>query len=296
MTGDTVTSEIRGTFHGDASSVWLGESIRHPNGEWIDIPAKEINLNESGSSRFRITSELTLPDDLEQTGPYEHRLSLWDRIPHEPGAERLFTTGTEDDLVVFHKKETFSDWPSTAGWSAASHRVGRTTFDPANVRTSSDRSGLEIMMQTAARKGGEIRTDERLSYGSYEIRMQVPDHPGTLTGFFFYDAPDFFHEIDIEVMNNPSGEVWFTTYEGGRQRHATKETYDFDPTDGVHVYRIDYFEDYVAFFINGQEMKRFTDGYSHQPMQLMVNYWEPSWLESAEEKEDTYVQIDWVMY
>lgn len=292
--GDDTSAEISGQWHDEPQTVWIGESIQDPLGNWLDFPAYEQRHEDEEDPILTIQTPSAFDESSMISGPYTHVVSIWDRDPSQDGAVRLMRAETSEALTYFNQRERFRDWPDTDGWYAADHGIGQTSFEPGQVSFDDEQNAL--LIHKDSKTGGEIRTEERLSYGSYQIAMRVPDHPGTLTGFFFYETPDFHHEIDIEVMNDPSGEVWFTTYQGGEERHATKETYDFDPTDGVHVYRIDYFPDYVAFFINGEEMKRFSDGYSHEPMQLMVNYWEPTWLDGAGDKDETYVQIDWVMY
>ena len=53
-------------------------------------------------------------------------------------------------------------------------------------------------------------------------RLQVPDAPSSITGFFLYAPPDYASEIDIELYNDPRGLVMFTTYAGGRQTHPSR--------------------------------------------------------------------------
>ena len=53
--------------------------------------------------------------------------------------------------------------------------------------------------------------------------MKLPHAPTSITGFFLYRAPDLEREIDIEVFNDPTGRVMFTTYSGGRQTHTVKK-------------------------------------------------------------------------
>ncbi|ADI00416.1 glycoside hydrolase family 16 protein [Salisediminibacterium selenitireducens] len=294
LQGDDTSAEITGQWLDEPQTVWIGESLRDPLGNWIDFPAYEQRPEDGEDNAFTIQTPPAFDESPAVSGPYTHVLSIWDQDPSQDGAVRLMRAETNEALTYFNQRERFSDWPDTAGWYAADHAIGQTSFEPGQVSFDDGQNRLLIHKDSGI--GGEIRTEERFSYGSYQIAMRVPDHPGTLTGFFFYETPDFHHEIDIEVMNNPSGEVWFTTYQGGQERHASKETYDFDPTDGVHIYRIDYFPDYVAFFINGEEHARFEDGYSHEPMQLMVNYWEPTWLRGARDMDQGTLYIESIMY
>lgn len=274
--------------------LWIGESLRDASGEWHDFPASPSipKLEENGRTQYIPVANVPQEDSL-LTGPKTHVLSLWDRPPDEEGAIRFMRAETKGELILFSNQETFDQWPNTRGWTAADHQIGLTRFDPDRIDRHVE-EGLAIHMGAGGNVSGEIRTLDTVSYGSYEIAMTVPDNPGTLTGFFLYNAPDYFHEIDIEVMNNSTGEIWLTTYADGQEQHAYKEQHDFDPTGSMNIYRIDYFQDYTAFFLNGEELARYTDGYSQEPMQLMVNYWTPDWLSDTPLDEETSLHIHWI--
>ena len=65
-----------------------------------------------------------------------------------------------------------------------------------------------------------MRTQPTFRYGSYRARIQVADAPSSITGFFLYAPPDSESEIDVELFNDPQGEVMFTTDAGGGQTHT----------------------------------------------------------------------------
>lgn len=56
--------------------------------------------------------------------------------------------------------------------------------------------------------------------GSYSGRMKLPNAPSSIAGFFLYQAPDYASEIDIEIYNDTSRKIMFSTYSGGSQTHA----------------------------------------------------------------------------
>ncbi|AOM83844.1 glycoside hydrolase family 16 protein [Salisediminibacterium beveridgei] len=292
--GEPIHSSLTIEWQEEPIELWIGESIQDASGKWHDFDPSPIqDQPHDDHQRLDIRSENIPPRDTLLTGPQTHVVSFWDRSPDEEGAIRLFQAKTAGELILFSKQETFEQGPDTEGWTAADHQIGQTRFDPAQIDTH-DEEGIVITMNPGGKTSGEIRTMHPVSYGSYEIAMTVPDNPGTLTGFFLYGAPDYDHEIDIEVMNDQTGEIWLTTYADGKEQHAYKEEHAIDPTDGIHTYRIDYFPDYTGFFLNGEELARFTDGYSHEPMQLMVNYWRPSWLDQTPADEDTQLHIHWM--
>ena len=53
----------------------------------------------------------------------------------------------------------------------------------------------------------------------------MPDAPSSITRFFLYEK-----DIDVEILNDPSGRIIFTTYAGGRKTNNVEKDLSFDPT------------------------------------------------------------------
>ncbi len=181
-----------------------------------------------------------------------------------------------------------------ARWSKGDHMLGRSYLDPANVDV--DGESLRIKLPARTLNGGEISTRDFHGYGSYSARMKLPNAPSSITGFFLYKAPDLESEIDIEVFNDSTRRVMFTTYSGGRQTHTETARLPFDPTTGFHEYRFDYSQNSVTFYADGIEMRSWNTGIPQTSMHLMVNTWFPSWLEDRRPKKTTYTYVDWMGY
>lgn len=62
-----------------------------------------------------------------------------------------------------------------------------------------------IKLPSGTTDGGEIQTKDELGFGSYEAKLKLPDAPSSITGFFLYKEPDYYHEIDIEIFNFKCG-------------------------------------------------------------------------------------------
>ena len=107
---------------------------------------------------------------------------------------------------------------------------------------------------------------ELYKYGSYRARIKVPDAPPSITGFFLYKEPDFEKEIDVEILNDSSGRIMFTTYAGGRKTNNVEKDLSFDPTMDFHEYRFDFYPDRAEFFVDGELMHRFTEGLPENPV------------------------------
>jgi beta-glucanase (GH16 family) len=125
--------------------------------------------------------------------------------------------------------------------------------------------------------------------------MKVANAPSSLTAFFLYKKPDFAQELDIEIFNDPSGRVWFSTYSNGSQTTIEKQL-GFDATAGFHEYAIEYDPGSVRFLVDGAELQRFTSGVTRSSMYLHVNAWFPSWLAGTRPANDAVTSVDWVEY
>jgi endo-1,3-1,4-beta-glycanase ExoK len=181
-----------------------------------------------------------------------------------------------------------------ARWSKGDHMLGRSYLDPANVDV--DGENLRIKLPARTTNGGEISTRDLYGYGSYSARMKLPNAPSSITGFFLYKAPDLESEVDIEVFNDSTRRVMFTTYSGGRQTHTETMQLPFDPTTGFHEYRFDYSQASVTFYADGIEMRSWDTGIPQTSMHLMVNSWFPKWLDGRRPKKTAFTYVDWVGY
>lgn len=179
-------------------------------------------------------------------------------------------------------------------WIKSSFMLGRSQLDPANV---SVRSGnLRIKIPARSLNGGEIESRSLYGYGTYVARMKVPNAPSSITGFFLYRSPDYEAELDIEVYNNSSRRVDYTTYANGRQTHFAAKKLPFDATRGFHTYRIDYYPRVVRFYVDGKLYQRYKYGLPDGEMQLLVNTWFPNWLSGQKPSRASATYVDWIYY
>ena len=166
---------------------------------------------------------------------------------------------------------------------------------PSGPRLPLREGKLVVRLPADSLEGGEVASRDFSGYGSYAVRMKVPNAPSSITGFFLYRAPDFEHEVDVEVRNNRSGEVAFTTYLGGsREPTDTEIMLPFDPTAGFHTYRFDYQRDSVQFFADGKLVHAFSVGTPKETMRLRVNAWYPDWQGGKQPASDEYLYVDWI--
>ena len=271
--------------------VWLGHSLKSPTGYWYDVPAKSIDLK--GNSSKIVDMNWEVPSDL-MSGSYDAVFALWDKPPDEEGASRLYNFEKQDFYHLFNHIDYFETFPRDRWLKRDEGRLGLSKLLTDNV--SIENNKLNIKLPHHSTDGGEIQTKEAMSFGSYEIKMKLPDASSSITGFFLYKEPDFYHEIDIEIFNDPTGKFLLTTYAEGSKQNEFQGFLPFDPTAKFNKYRIDYYPDKVAFFINDKLIKTWEEGYSKEPMRLMVNSWFPRWLDGEKHIEDKFLKVAWIRY
>lgn len=179
-------------------------------------------------------------------------------------------------------------------WSKGDYNLGRSYIDPNNVDVSD--GNLAIKLPAYTLNGGWVVSNDLYGYGSYAARIKVPNAPSSITAFFLYEPPDYASEIDIEIYNDTSRRIMFTTYSGGRQTHTRTKKLPFDPTKGFHEYRFDYAPNFVKFYVDGRLMKTWRRGIPKNFMHLYINAWFPTWLEGRKPSTDQFVLVDQIRH
>lgn len=196
----------------------------------------------------------------------------------------------EPPLFASTLDDGFDD--ATAGrWALDTHPLGRGWVRAENTAVGGGAAALTFPV--GATDGGEIRSTEKFGYGSYVARMKTPLVRGTLSAFFLYEGgSDIADELDIEVYNDGSRRVIFTTWVAGRMTNSATHILPFDPAADFHDYRIDWSRREVRFVVDGVEMQRWRKGIPRNPMHIMVNAWWPTWLSGPELSEPRMLLVD----
>jgi beta-glucanase (GH16 family) len=126
--------------------------------------------------------------------------------------------------------------------------------------------------------------------------MKVADAPTSLTALFLYKAPDYQSELDIEIFNDASRRVMFTTYSGGAQTNTVTKLLPFDATAGFHDYAIEWTTGSVRFLVDGAPLQTWTKGVTRSAMYVYLNAWFPSWLGGERPSTDRLTSVDWLDY
>ena len=200
------------------------------------------------------------------------------------GAAHAAGTSFFDDFLTFDE----------ARWTKGDHNLGRSYLNPANVEVVDGNARFKIPARTL--QGAELQSKELYYHGTYSSRMKLPHAPSSITGFFLYRPPDLEREIDIEIFNDSSRDVMFTTYAGGRQTHTVKKKLPFDPTAGYHTYAFRYDAGLARFTVDGKVMQTWKTGVPKGSMNLYTNLWFPNWLGGRKPLLDSYLHVDWTRY
>lgn len=292
--GERAVSSLSFENTGDEKrTFWVGYSIRDGAGRWHDVPANSVAL-EPGEESEAQEKTWSVPEETPLSGPYEVVMAVWNGPPEEEGSSRLASVEKEGAFTIIDFREDF-DSLDRERWSVTSkldNKLGRSYLKPENVSTAN--GNLRLKLPAGSSNGAEIASKRLYQYGSYRARIKAADAPSSITGFFLYKEPDFYKEIDIEIFNDPSGRILFTTYAGGEETNNVEKNLSFDPTADFHEYRFDFYPEKVEFYVDGERMHHFTEGLPEDPMRLYVNAWFPRWLSGEKPEEDLYTQVEWL--
>ncbi len=174
------------------------------------------------------------------------------------------------------------------------HQLGRSALKPEHVVKRGNSFRLNLPAGTT--DGAEIRSTKQYASGVVRSRIRVANAPSSLTGFFLYAAPDYASELDIEIMNDRTGTVLFSTYADGRQTHTETRELGFDPTAAAHSYAIAWGPRHATFTVDGVALRTWTDGVPAAPMNLYANAWFPAWLDGLAPAGTRSTVIDRIEY
>lgn len=291
QTGSPATASVRiKNVDAEKRTLWIGYSVQDPAEHWYDAPASPVELASGEESDTRELSTKLL----QTPGYYNARVSVWSEEPGESsGVGRLADANEVSAFRVFSTGEDF-DRPELDPdqWVSTTRDLGRGALAPQNVTVENGQLRLTLPANTL--DGGEIESKDLYGPGFYAARIKVPNAPSSITGFFLYEAPDYASEIDIEIYNDSSGKILFTTYSGGEQTNTETLTLPFDPTEDFHDYAFFYNQDFITFYADGEPMKEYRVGLPDKPMKLYVNSWFPKWLDGEKPDSDRYTYIDWI--
>lgn len=124
--------------------------------------------------------------------------------------------------------------------------------------------------------GGEYRTQERFSYGMYEVRMKPIKNTGVVSSFFTYTGPSDnnpWDEIDIEFLGKDTTKVQFNYFTNGVGNHEYVYDLGFDAAEALHDYAFEWRQDAITWYVDGIPVYKAIDNIPQTPGKLMMNAW-----------------------
>ncbi|AJE47791.1 putative licheninase [Celeribacter indicus] len=127
--------------------------------------------------------------------------------------------------------------------------------------------------------GGEVQIDAGFSYGDYEVVMRPAKASGVVSSFFTYTGGTFghpHHEIDIEFLGKDTTGLYVNIYYDGKPQIGKLVPLGFDASTDFHVYRFEWREEGVTWYVDGEEIYRVSAGevpIPSYPGKLYANLW-----------------------
>lgn len=197
------------------------------------------------------------------------------------GMISLFFAACSDDSSSGTVLEPIADDEENVESSAAAEAEGEGSENEPNTSSTSTETSSAAgtnVAKTYKYYGAELTGKEHFTYGKFEAKMKMVAFPGTVSSMFTYYDPSYllkeepWNEIDIEVLGkNP--EQWqsnlitrepnATGRDNGKQYSETLHKID-DVTKNFHVYTIIWTPEYIAWEIDGEEIRRNTVGDEHK--------------------------------
>lgn len=178
-----------------------------------------------------------------------------------PAAARAQDTG-KSFVETFDKLDK-KRWYISDGWANGDHQNCTWSADQVSIADATLSLGFEAK-QTKDRKFacGEIQTNQRFSYGTYEVRMKAVAAPGFNTSFFSYIGPVHkqpWDEIDFEFLGKDMSVVQLNSYVDGKGGNEKLVKVPGGADAGFNDYAFVWEKDRLRFFVNGELVHTVTE-------------------------------------
>jgi hypothetical protein len=159
--------------------------------------------------------------------------------------------------------------------------------------------------------GAELYSTGSVKYGRFDVRMRIAFGSGIISSFFLYYNDSYlegesWQEIDMEVVGSHENAFQSNLITGAASSKKTSE--EFHTFNGLsqnyHTYTFEWTPDYIAWFFDGQEVRRSTGsqvaGCQVEEMTIRFNLWisdVASWAGQFNPSVlPVYQYLNWVKY
>ncbi len=226
----------------------------------------------------------------------------------------IVSESAELDKSVSFSEDFETEKLSVFKWGAPTFTLYNFKADPDMVSNISGINRLRLAeSESDIYPTGFIYTKDHFSYGSYSARIKVSGEPGAVAAFFtcseiakvFSDGTH--DEIDFEFLTAKPHSVLMTTWylatgvEGGEQTPTHNSYLWEDPSFDIrdwHVYRFDWFNDRVVFYIDDKLIWTSNAAIPRRDMQAALHVYTYSGWDEVEfpPKGEVLQMTDWIKY
>ncbi len=127
--------------------------------------------------------------------------------------------------------------------------------------------------------GAEVQRDDNYHFGRYEVYMKAGRGEGIVSSFFTYTGAYFDNphdEIDFEFLGRDTRRVWINTFAAGQKMPGEWIDLGFDAAAEPHLYRFDWRENSITWYVDGQEIYAInsdTHTIPKTPGKIFMNIW-----------------------
>ena len=199
-------------------------------------------------------------------------------------------------------------WYVSDGWANGDHQ--NCTWSKGQTSIADGKLKLGFASQKTKDRDhvcGEVQTNQRFGYGTYEARVKAVAGSGLNTGFFTYIGPVHkqpHDEIDFEVLGKDPSKVQINRYVDGKSRGPAKLVDVPGGADkGFNDYAFVWQKDRIAWYIDGKLVGEVSDPAklpSH-PSKIYFSIWGTDTLKSwmgvfADPGQPIAAEVDRVAY
>ena len=130
--------------------------------------------------------------------------------------------------------------------------------------------------------GSALKALEPVLYGKFETRIKPAQGDGLVSSFFTFNDSCCTHtpwnEIDIELLGRYEHVVDMNAITWGQSSHVRQHYVPFNPHQDFHIYGFEWTPDYVAWFIDGEEIYRQDESHIQEMsyfQKIHMNIWNP---------------------
>jgi len=137
--------------------------------------------------------------------------------------------------------------------------------------------------------GAELYSKNTVKYGRFDVRMRAVSGSAIVSSFFLYyndsykGAPEPWQEVDIEVMGKNDEAFQSNIITGtSESKNTSEEMHTFgNLSQTYHTYTVEWTPDYIAWFFDGEEIRRTTGSQVAECQPKEMSYRFNLWISDA---------------